>query len=333
MMPLWLKRDYRAISYALASCVVGVLYMRIAVYFTDFPQTYAGSIASDAFFALPTQLLFFLLIPFAIYTVYGKRTVKQTLSFSSCGKFKPYYLFAVPIGIAVYAVTIGVSSAWMGFLRFTGYVSTSFTPDKPAEFSAGLFVAEILLTALLPAVCEEFAMRGGVLSTVKHSLGTVGCIVFCGIAFGLFHQNVRQVFYTSLFGAFAAYITLNTKSLYPAMIMHFTNNFCSILFDYAYDYNWSVNYFGLINSLPTYAVLFIYVVALTGCFALTSLMLYLNDRRAVNEKRASGALSGSAYGRADKKYAPEFRDVAGITVVGFVAALTTLFTYIWGFYY
>ena len=48
--PMWLKRDYRATSYALCSCVLGVIFMRLLVYFIPMPAGgYGLSIASKAF--------------------------------------------------------------------------------------------------------------------------------------------------------------------------------------------------------------------------------------------------------------------------------------------
>ncbi|MDE6293732.1 MAG: hypothetical protein K2L88_03820, partial [Clostridiales bacterium] len=88
-MPLWLKKDYRAAAYVLCSCVGGLIFMRLVVYFAALPSdTYGQSLASNALFALCSQLIFFLAVPFCIYKFYGTRTVKQTLEFSSIGKFK-----------------------------------------------------------------------------------------------------------------------------------------------------------------------------------------------------------------------------------------------------
>ena len=36
----------------------------------------------------------------------------------------------------------------------------------------------------------------------------------------------------------AAFRVIKTKSIYPAMRMHFVNKFCSVLFDYARGSGW-----------------------------------------------------------------------------------------------
>lgn len=363
MMPLWLKRDYRAAAYVLASCVFGLILMRLVVYFAALPSdTYGQSLGSNALFTLCTQLVFFLAVPFCIYKFYGKRTVKQTLEFSSVGGFRAYYLLALPLGIVVYLLTIGVSAAWTGLLQLTGYTVASSSPDMPDKFVFGFFVVDILLTAILPAVCEEFAMRGGLLTTAKSSFKPVWCIVLCGVTFGLFHQNIRQVLYTSLFGALAAYLTLRNKSLYPAIIMHFTNNFCSVLMDYAQNYGWGIGGArAMLFSMPFWAVLLVFLALGALLAAILVFMSYLRDRRmlarkaevlkncafdATNkrvvlfgdfdpEKVKDLEMEREVYGRdfTEQRYKPGLRDVAAIIALGVVTLLTTIFTYVWGFFY
>ncbi|MCH5154363.1 MAG: CPBP family intramembrane metalloprotease [Clostridiales bacterium] len=346
-----LKRDYKAVSYALASCVLGLIFMRLIVYFAALPsETYGQSLGSSALFSLCTQLIFFLAVPFCIYKFYGNRTVKKTLEFSRVGGFKLYYLLAVPLGISVYFLTIGVSSSWTALLKLTGYTVASSSPDMPENFVFGFFVADVLLTALLPAICEEFAMRGGLLTTVRRSYSDTFCIVLFAVIFGLFHQNIRQVFYTALFGALAAYLTLRTRSLYPAMLMHFTNNFCSVFIDYAVNYGWALGggLYDIMGIMPVWVLALVFLaVGLFGA-AMVVIMMYLRDRRNIKKKRrllidyafdmdavrAAEEQSGIIAERTDDKlYKPTLRDGALIIALLTVALCTTVFTYVWGFFY
>lgn len=365
-LPLKLKRDYRAVSYALCSAVVGVLFMRILVYFVPInTSSYGGSLAVDALFSLAVQLVFFLAVPFCIYKFYGRRTVKQVLEYSSFKGFKPYHLMAIPLGVCVFIITIAVSSIWAAILTILGYNFSSSTP-LPDEFVAGYFVAELLLTAVLPAVCEEFVMRGGLLTTAKTRFGTLGCVLLCGVAFGLFHQNVRQVFYTMLFGALAAYLTLKQKSIFPAVLMHFTNNFCSVYIDYATTYNWAVggSFYDIIDILASgkvWALIIIFASVVAIGVGLVILMLYFKEKQVIKKKmevlkdaafevtkkrvvlmgdfdpdrveqlEMEREVYGSDY--AEQKYKPAPRDIMIIVALVVISALTTIFTFVWGFFY
>ncbi len=365
-LPLNVKRDYRAVSYALCSAVVGTLFMRILVYFLPIDtSSYGGSLASDALFSLTVQLVFFLAVPFCIYMFYGKRTFAQTLEYSSFKGFKPYHLLAVPLGICVFIVTIAVSNVWAALLEATGYNFSSSTP-LPEQFVGGYFVADILLTAVVPAVCEEFIMRGGFLTTAKTRFKTIGCVVLCGVAFGLFHQNIRQVFYTMFFGALAAFLTLKLKSIFPAVIMHFTNNFCSVFIDYADTYGWAVggSFYDIINTLANgkfWALVLIFLSVIAIGVGMVILMLYFREKRVIKKKmeilkdsafevtKKRVVLMGDfdpdrveelemekeVYGGdySEAKFKPEPRDVMIIVGLIVVTALTTVFTYVWGFFY
>lgn len=359
------KRELRGVSFALCSAVLGVLLMRIVLYLLPAVSTYGESLATDALFSLTVQIVFFLGVPFIVYSLYGKRRPREVLEYSSCGRFEPYFLLAIPLGVCVYAITIGVSSAWQAFLGATGYKYVSGTPDMPETFNAGFLAAELFMTALLPAVCEEFCMRGGLLTSARKVFGTAGCVVFCGVAFGLFHQNVRQVFYTALFGALAAFLVLKTKSIYPAMLMHFTNNFLSVISDYALNYDWAIGeLYGLADSAAVEApwLLFILFAAVIGAaFGLVVIILYCRERKVIAKKMAvirdsafdvtnkrvvimgefdeqkieQAEMQREVYGAdyRESKYRPTARDVMIIVGLGVVTVLTTVFTYVWGFFY
>lgn len=328
------KNDWACVTLVLLSCVVGTIVMRIISYFMPAYSTYGGYLLSQAAFSLPVQLLLFLAAPFCIYKFVGKRTVRQTLEFGSYTKFSPCFLLAFPLGIAVYFITIGVSSGWTGMLRMTGYTVPSGAPDMPTEFNAGFLVAEILMTAVLPAVCEEFAMRGGLLTTAKRSFSRLACVLFCAVAFGLFHQNIRQVFYTALFGALAAYLVYETESIYPAVFMHFANNFCSVYFDYASNYGFfGGGLFDVITAAPGWALALAFFAIILLCVALVIFMLYLHEKRALEKKRAVLRGGGMLPVGGITQVKPTLYELAGVIALGTVAALTTLFTYAWGFLY
>lgn len=364
MIPSELERDYKSVAYALTSCTIGLIFMRLVVAFANIPNnTYGGYLANNALFSTITQLVFFLAIPFCIYKFYGKRTVKQTLDFSSIGTFKPYYLLALPLGISAFAVTIGISSAWTALLQLTGYTVPSAAPDMPDNFVFGFFVAELFITAVLPAVCEEFCMRGGTLTTAQNSFSTLGCVLLCGVIFGLFHQNIRQVFYTSLFGALVAFLTIRTKSLYPAMIAHFSNNFCSVFINYADNYNWFVNdgIYNLLGSMPGWATFLLFSSSGAATALFTMLMLFIREKKSIEKKKdvlkdcafdatnkrvvlfgeydpsriealdMEKEVYGSDYER--PRYHPGLRDIAIPIALAVTTALTTIFTYVWGFFY
>jgi sodium transport system permease protein len=87
----------------------------------------------------------------------------------------------------------------------------------------------ILLVALVPAVCEELAFRGFILSGLRHTGSKWGAIVISSVFFGLTHGLLQQSLAAVAVGVVIGYIAVQTGSLLPGMIFHFTHNSLSLL--------------------------------------------------------------------------------------------------------
>ena len=95
-----------------------------------------------------------------------------------------------------------------------------------------LLFVNIIFTALLPAVCEETAHRGMLLSQISKKSVTKA-IILSSLLFGLLHINIYQFFYATILGVFLAKLTVDSGSIYPAMIIHFMNNAINVYMSFA----------------------------------------------------------------------------------------------------
>ena len=82
----------------------------------------------------------------------------------------------------------------------------------------------ILVVALVPAVCEELAFRGFILSGLRHTGSKWGAIVISSVFFGLTHGLLQQSLAAIPVGIVIGYIAIQTGSLLPGMVFHFTHN-------------------------------------------------------------------------------------------------------------
>ena len=103
-------------------------------------------------------------------------------------------------------------------------------------FRSGLLIA-LILTAVLPAICEEFLHRGILLNGLIKQFGVRRAILWSSILFGLMHMNVGQFFYATILGWFMAVAALASGSLWGSVIVHFTNNALATYFGYAEELN------------------------------------------------------------------------------------------------
>lgn len=109
------------------------------------------------------------------------------------------------------------------FLQANNELFTSYTPVE--------FVWLIFGIAITPAICEEIFFRGHVQRTLERSLFHHS-VWIVGIIFGLFHFQPLGLASLSLLGLYFGYLFYRSKSLYPSMAAHFTNNFLALLFTY-----------------------------------------------------------------------------------------------------
>jgi sodium transport system permease protein len=87
----------------------------------------------------------------------------------------------------------------------------------------------LLAFAITPAVCEELAFRGFILSGFSRSKRKWLAIVLSALAFGIVHMIPQQVFNAALLGLVLGLIVIQSRSLFPAMLFHFTFNALPIL--------------------------------------------------------------------------------------------------------
>jgi len=81
-----------------------------------------------------------------------------------------------------------------------------------------------LLLAVLPAVCEEIAFRGILLSGLRHRLRPVTLAIVVGLVFGMFHMTLFRIAPTAVLGVVLTAIAIMTGSIFPGMILHMGNN-------------------------------------------------------------------------------------------------------------
>ncbi len=87
----------------------------------------------------------------------------------------------------------------------------------------------LLAFAAAPAICEEVAFRGFILSGFSRSKRTWLAISLTSLMFGLMHMIPQQVFNASLLGLVLGLIAVRSGSLLPCMLFHFTWNSLAVL--------------------------------------------------------------------------------------------------------
>ena len=95
------------------------------------------------------------------------------------------------------------------------------------------FLLMLLCVGVLPAVLEEFALRGVVMGLLRKRFSDGTAIVISAVLFGLLHGNLQQIPFAFGVGLILGYATIYSGSLLPAMLIHAMNNSMSVILSFA----------------------------------------------------------------------------------------------------
>jgi sodium transport system permease protein len=90
--------------------------------------------------------------------------------------------------------------------------------------------AILLVFALAPAVFEELAFRGFILSGLQSLGSGFKAIIISSLLFGLAHSILQQSIITFFLGCLLGFIAMRTASLIPCILYHVIHNSISTLF-------------------------------------------------------------------------------------------------------
>lgn len=87
----------------------------------------------------------------------------------------------------------------------------------------------LLVMALTPAICEELAFRGFILSGLRHLGSPWGAIIISSLLFGLTHGLLQQSLSAVCVGLVIGYVAWQTNSLVPGVMFHLAHNSLTLL--------------------------------------------------------------------------------------------------------
>jgi ABC-type Na+ efflux pump permease subunit/membrane protease YdiL (CAAX protease family) len=148
------------------------------------------------------------------------------------------FFFRQPSALAwVAAAMLGIA-VWTMVYEFEVLILSSERLDKFADLFKGIqpeldripLVVKLICLALVPAVCEEIAFRGFILSGFLKNMYWLLAVVATAICFGLFHVIVRDVLLvermasSTVMGLLLGAVCVRTGSIFPGMLLHAIHN-------------------------------------------------------------------------------------------------------------
>jgi len=214
-----LLRDRRPTPTAATAAFCGVLILAIQ-FFMSFAFAEPSDFHGFARMALATQLAV-ILTPALLMTVMLTASPRQTLLLRRPPWFST--LFAVALAVVLHPL----ANALQLIVQQLYPVGESVKPSLERMeriFQQADFLPLALVIALAPAICEELAFRGFILSGFRHLGNKWRAIVLSALFFGLTHGIIQQSLIATLVGAVIGFLAVQTGSIFPCMAFHAVHN-------------------------------------------------------------------------------------------------------------
>ena len=180
-----------------------------------------------------TYFLTFVL-PVVLFNKMNKYSQKEIYEPKESDKKTPLYAtFLFGMGLAgilcASYVNYFLVNMFSNYSEFSSKMLWNVELNEPYQI-----VFYIVSYAIIPALVEEILFRGTVCRSLRiYGKGTA--VVISAVLFALMHTNVEQLLYTFVAGLFFGWIYVETKSVKLPILLHFLNNFISVIEEILYQ--------------------------------------------------------------------------------------------------
>jgi len=166
-----------------------------------------------------------IVIIFTVIYKVRKKNIKEELQFRKTININ--IILAIILGLSICIFDSGV----LALIQEAGLLTEQFayTEEILSPITNGNLILTIISVVIVAPFAEEFLFRGIIYKTLNKNISVVWSIIIQALLFGVFHANLIQGAYATLMGILFGYATYKTKSLWPAIIMHITNNLSASL--------------------------------------------------------------------------------------------------------
>ena len=195
---------------------------------------HTGEVMLETIWTILNQILIMGFLPLLLYFLSRRKESSTPIADTMAHfQFKRPSIKVIALtfvcGFFLIFVTMGISMLFQVLLTLTGYMPN--ISETETVYTLPMFLFAFLTTAVLPGICEEITHRGLLLNGYR-ALGDSRAVVYSAIMFGLMHMNIEQFFYATILGCIIGFVAIKSGSILPAMILHFMNNFMSVLLQY-----------------------------------------------------------------------------------------------------
>lgn len=243
------------------SCIILYVVLQhvlsVPVSFEPFRSLYTASLE----FRCVINIVFSILGLFGPFVLGGyllnKKKALPPLAFGRPNSF-PLMFTAIPFGFLVCLAGNYITSIIVTLTRNTGVELSA--PDYAVPQSVAGRILYVVSVAVVPALVEEFAVRGVVMQPLRR-YGDKFAIVISAAVFGILHGNLVQAPFAFIAGLGMGYAVCLTNSIWTGVLIHFCNNFYSTMVDFLLA---DVADENLLNMIWNISQIMLYAICITG---------------------------------------------------------------------
>lgn len=255
------KKNIKLLGNAAGLSVIGYVIMQnivsVLIFMTPLGNLYMTDATVQSIVTIFYSVLS-LLIPFGIAGFYlEKKTGTDVFRFNKPVS-TPLMLSATALGFFVCLVGNYATSVFVNLADSVGITLTSPEYTVPEDLAGRIVYA--ISVAVVPALVEEFAIRGAVLQPLRR-YGDKFAILASAIVFAVLHGNLIQAPFALIAGIGIGYAVCITNSIWTGVLIHFCNNFYAVitefmLADITDEKTLNIAYYGMMIAL--------YVITIAG---------------------------------------------------------------------
>lgn len=170
----------------------------------------------------------------------------------------PLMITGVAFGVFVCLAGNYVTTVFVGFMEQIGITLTSPDYLVPDDISGRIMYTVSI--AVVPALVEEFAIRGVILQPLRK-YGDKFAIIASALLFAIMHGNLIQAPFALIAGVGIAYAVCITNSIWTGVIIHFCNNFYSVIVEFLVA---DIQDENKLNSIYLVITISLYAIAILG---------------------------------------------------------------------
>jgi sodium transport system permease protein len=132
-------------------------------------------------------------------------------------------LVAVLLAVAIHPFGLLIASLVQQWLPIQSGIASQLMDVQKMMSEAAIWQV-LLVLAVTPAICEELAFRGVLLSGFNSRGRTLGAVVLSSLFFGLTHGVIQQSLTAALLGLVIGAVAVWSRSLWNCIAFHCTYN-------------------------------------------------------------------------------------------------------------